>query len=77
VDVNPERSPGGLPSPFSHASNAHAAERLTALIDEDVWRRRRVSKLLTRDEAQRIAVNIAKRQGHKGRHSAGRLGGRL
>ena len=36
VDMHRERQPGSLASPLDHASNAHAAEGLTALIDEDV-----------------------------------------
>jgi hypothetical protein len=31
-----ERQPCGFASPLNHASNAHPAERLAALIDEDV-----------------------------------------
>ena len=36
VDMHRERQPGGFSSPFNHASDAHPAERLAALIDEDV-----------------------------------------
>jgi Resolvase, N terminal domain len=36
MDMDRERKPSGFPSPFNHASNAHAAEGLAALIDEDV-----------------------------------------
>jgi hypothetical protein len=38
LDVDRERQPSGLASPLDHASNAHPAERLAALIDEDVGR---------------------------------------
>ncbi len=38
VDVNRERQPSGFASPLNHASNAHPAERLAALVDEDVSR---------------------------------------
>ena len=31
-----KRQPSSLASPFNHASNAHPAERLATLIDEDV-----------------------------------------
>jgi hypothetical protein len=36
VDVNREWQLSGLASPFYHARNAHPAEGLAALIDEDV-----------------------------------------
>jgi hypothetical protein len=36
VDMHRERQPSCLASPFNHASNAHPAERLAALINEDV-----------------------------------------
>jgi hypothetical protein len=36
VHMNRERQFGGLASPFDHAADAHATERLGALIDEDV-----------------------------------------
>jgi hypothetical protein len=41
-----ERQSGGLASPFDHASNAHPAEGLTALIDEDIGAIRSISLLL-------------------------------
>jgi hypothetical protein len=31
-----ERQPSGFPRPLNHSSNAHPAEGLAALIDEDV-----------------------------------------
>jgi hypothetical protein len=40
-----ERQPGGFASPLDHASNAHPAERLAPLIDEDVGRLDPVSLL--------------------------------
>ena len=36
VDMNRERQPGNLASPFNHASDAHAAEGLAALVNEDI-----------------------------------------
>jgi hypothetical protein len=46
VDVDRERQSSGLASPLDHASNAHPAERLAALIDEDVGRLDPVGLLL-------------------------------
>ena len=36
VDMHRERQPSSLASPFNHASDAHTAEGLATLIDEDV-----------------------------------------
>jgi hypothetical protein len=36
VDMHRERQPSGFPSPLNHATDAHAAEGLAALIYEDV-----------------------------------------
>jgi hypothetical protein len=36
VNMHRERQPSGLASPFNHASNPHSAERLAALVDEQV-----------------------------------------
>ena len=54
VDMHRERQPSGLASPFDHASNAHAAERLAALIDEDVGRLDPVSLLLPLQELETV-----------------------
>ncbi len=44
--VNRERQPSGFASPLNHASNAHPAERLAALVDEDVSRASAILGLL-------------------------------
>ena len=49
-----ERQPSSLASPFNHASNAHAAERLTALIDEDVGSLNPFSLLLPVQELETV-----------------------
>jgi len=36
VNMDREGKPGGFASPFYHAPDAHTAERLAALVDEDV-----------------------------------------
>jgi len=36
VDMHRERQPSGFASPLNRAGDAHAAERLTALVDEHV-----------------------------------------
>ena len=46
VDMHREWQPSSLASPLDHASNAHPAERLAALIDEDVGRLDPVGLLL-------------------------------
>jgi hypothetical protein len=54
VDVDRERQPSGLASPLDHASNAHPAERLAALIDEDVGRLDPVGLLLPVQELETV-----------------------
>jgi hypothetical protein len=54
VDVDRERQPSGFPSPFNHASNAHPAERLAALIDEDIGAIRSSSLLLPVQELETV-----------------------
>ena len=54
VDVDRERQPSGLAGPFDHASNAHPAEGLTALIDEDVGRLDPVGLLLPVQELETV-----------------------
>ena len=49
-----ERQPSGFPSPFNHASNAHPAKRLAALIDEDVGALDTVSLLLPSQELETV-----------------------
>ena len=47
-----KRQPSSLASPFNHASNAHPAERLATLIDEDVGPLGPVSLLLPLHELE-------------------------
>jgi hypothetical protein len=54
VDVDRERQSSGLASPLDHASNAHPAERLAALIDEDVGRLDPVGLLLPLQELETV-----------------------
>jgi hypothetical protein len=54
VDVDRERQPSGLAGPLDHASNAHPAERLAALIDEDVGRLDPVGLLLPVQELETV-----------------------
>jgi hypothetical protein len=49
-----ERQPSSLASPFNHASDTHAAERLAALIDEDVGPLDPVSVLLPVQELEAV-----------------------
>ena len=49
-----ERQPSSLASPFNHASNAHTAEWLAALIDEDVGRLDPVGLLLPVQELETV-----------------------
>jgi hypothetical protein len=54
VDMHRERQPSGLASPLNYASNAHPAEGLAALIDEDVGRFDPFSLLLPAQELKTI-----------------------
>ena len=54
VDVDREWQPSSLASPFYHPSDAHAAEGLAALIDEDVGRFDPFSLLLPAQELKTI-----------------------
>jgi hypothetical protein len=54
LDVDRERQPSGLASPLDHASDAHAAEGLATLIDEDVGRFDPFSLLLPTQELKTI-----------------------
>ena len=45
---------------LSHASNGKIVDRTARVYFEDEPGRRSAAKLLTRDEARRIAVNVAK-----------------
>jgi hypothetical protein len=54
VDVDRERQSSGLASPFNHASNAHPAERLVALVDEQVSPLDPVSLLLPLQELETV-----------------------
>jgi hypothetical protein len=54
VDMQGERQPSSLASPLNHASNAHPAERLATLIDEDVGPLGPVSPLLPMQELETI-----------------------
>jgi hypothetical protein len=49
-----ERQPSSLASPFNHASNAHPAERLATLIDEDVGPLGPVSLLLPPQQLETV-----------------------
>ena len=48
--MHQERQPSGLASPLYHASDAHAAERLAALVDENVGRLLAIGGLLPLQE---------------------------
>jgi hypothetical protein len=52
--MNGERQPSSLASPLYHASNAHPAERLAALIDEHVGRLNPVRLLLPAQEFETV-----------------------
>jgi hypothetical protein len=54
VDMKRERQPSGFASPLNHTSNAHPAERLAALIDEDVGPLDPVSVLLPVQELEAV-----------------------
>ena len=54
VDMHRKRQPSSLASPFNHASNAHPAEGLTALIDEHVSPLDPVSLLLPVQELETV-----------------------
>ena len=54
VDVQRKRQPSGLAGPFNHPSNAHPAERLATLIDEDVGCLDPVSPLLPVQELETV-----------------------
>ena len=54
VGMHRERQPSSLAGPFNHASNAHPAERLATLIDEDVGPLGPVSLLLPLQELETI-----------------------
>jgi hypothetical protein len=53
-DMNRERQPSSLASPLHHASDTHSAERLAALIDEDVGRLNPVRLLLPVQELETV-----------------------
>jgi hypothetical protein len=54
VDMHRERQPSGFPGPLNHASDAHAAEGLATLIDEDVGPLDPVSLLLPLQELETV-----------------------
>jgi hypothetical protein len=54
LDMHREWQPSSLASPLDHASNAHPAERLAALIDEDVGRLDPVGLLLPVQELETV-----------------------
>jgi hypothetical protein len=54
LDVYRERQPSNLASPFYHPPNAHAAEGLATLIDEDVGSLDPVSLLLPLQELETV-----------------------
>jgi hypothetical protein len=54
MDMHWERQPSSLAGPFNHASNAHPAEGLAALVDEDVGRLNPVRLLLPAQEFETI-----------------------
>jgi hypothetical protein len=54
VDMHQERHPSGFSSPLNHASDAHPAERLATLIDEDVGALDPISLLLPSEELETV-----------------------
>ena len=62
LNVYRERQSSSLASPFNHASNAHAAERLAALIGEHVGSLEPVSLLLSLQELETVRLAPCSRQ---------------